>query len=130
MKKIKEVLVNFFTSIWLLIKKLGSIRGIISFLIVWLLISGSGLIVLGWIFDSQWLIGIGVGIYGFWLAPFTPLIPINLFLALLFQRFILLDRSISIAQIKEELAKVKKDRKKKQEEHEKEEDLDTIEKID
>ncbi len=39
--------------------------------------------------------------YAFWLGPFTPLIPINIGLAMLMQRFIFRDKSVSMESIKE-----------------------------
>lgn len=99
---------NVWITIWLFLKKLGSWRGVLSFLIVWLVISGSGLIVAGVILNNLWLIGLGTSIYAFWLLPLTPLIPVNLILALIIQRYVFRDKRISYKQIKEELNKIYK----------------------
>lgn len=96
---------------WYIIKSMGSWRGILSLILVWLIISGSGLFILGFVIRNNWLKGLGITIYAFWLAPFTPLIPINIALALFMQRYILLDKSISWSRIKEAFKEVKKDDK-------------------
>lgn len=110
MKNILKKFINFwkkfFLAMWILIKKLGSIRGIISFIIVWTILSGSGVFILGWIFRNPYLMGIGAGIFAFWTAPFTPLMPLTLVIALIFQRFVLLDKRVSMKQIKEEMSKL------------------------
>src|SRR5690606_1051018 len=106
LKKFINFWKKFFLAMWILIKKLGSIRGIISFIIVWTILSGSGVFILGWIFRNPYLMGIGAGIFAFWTAPFTPLMPLTLVIALIFQRFVLLDKRVSIKQIKEEMSKL------------------------
>lgn len=106
LKKFINFWKKFFLAMWILIKKLGSIRGIISFIIVWTILSGSGIFILGWIFRNPYLMGIGAGIFAFWTAPFTPLMPLTLVIALIFQRFVLLDKRVSMKQIKEEMSKL------------------------
>lgn len=106
LKKFINFWKKFFLAMWILIKKLGSIRGIISFIIVWTILSGSGVFILGWIFRNPYLMGIGAGIFAFWTAPFTPLMPLTLVIALIFQRFVLLDKRVSMKQIKEEMSKL------------------------
>lgn len=93
--------VRFWKGIWSVIKSMGNWKGVLSLLITWLLISGSGVSLLGIIIANTWLIGIGATIYAFWLGPFTPLIPINIGLAMLMQRFIFRDKSVSMESIKE-----------------------------
>lgn len=106
LKKFINFWKKFFLAMWILIKKLGSIRGIISFIIVWTILSGSGVFILGWILRNPYLMGIGAGIFAFWTAPFTPLMPLTLVIALIFQRFVLLDKRVSMKQIKEEMSKL------------------------
>lgn len=106
MKKIIKYIKNVWLTIWLLMKKLGSVKGVISFVMVWLIISGSGLIAVGILIQNGWLIGIGTSIYAFWLLPLTPLIPLNLALSLLVQRYVLMDKKISFKQIKKELKNI------------------------
>lgn len=75
------------------------IKGIPSILLSWLLISGSGLIGLGFILNNNKLKVIGLTIYAFWLTP----IPLNLFIiavALAIQRFIFRDKGVSPDMIK------------------------------
>lgn len=92
---------RFCKGIWAVVKSMGNWRGVLSLFIVWLIISGSGLIILGFIIRNNWLKGIGITMYAFWLGPFTPLIPINIGLAMLMQRFIFRDKSVSMESIKE-----------------------------
>jgi len=92
---------GFCKGIWAVVKSMGNWRGVLSLFIVWLIISGAGLIILGFIIRNNWLKGIGITMYAFWLGPFTPLIPINIGLAMLMQRFIFRDKSVSMESIKE-----------------------------
>ena len=91
---------RFWIGIWRVIKQMGSIRGVISLILVWFLISGVGLALVGALFKNGYLIGLGGLIFGFWAGPFTPLIPINIAIAMLFQRYVLRDKSIGWSNIK------------------------------
>lgn len=87
-----------FKTLILIMLQLG-IKGIPSILLSWLLISGSGLIGLGFILNNNKLKVIGLTIYAFWLTP----IPLNLFIiavALAIQRFIFRDKGVSLDMIK------------------------------
>ena len=87
-----------FKTLILIMLQLG-IKGIPSILLSWLLISGSGLIGLGFILGNNKLKVIGLTIYAFWLTP----IPLNLFtiaVALAIQRFIFRDKGVSPDMIK------------------------------
>ena len=86
--------------VWRVVKQMGSIRGVIALILVWLIISGSGVSLLGLILKNGYLIGLGATIYAFWLAPLTPLIPINIAIAMLFQRYVLRDKSVGWTEIK------------------------------
>jgi|SRR5690554_282294 len=101
MRKIWRYFINFWKGIWAVIKSMGNWRGVLSLLIVWLVVSGAGLVVLGFIFQNNWLKGIGLTIYAFWLGPFTPLIPLIIALAMVVQRFVFLDRNVSYKNVKE-----------------------------
>lgn len=103
---------RFLKGIWAVVKSMGNWRGVLSLFIVWLIISGSGLIILGFIIRNNWLKGIGITMYAFWLGPFTPLIPINIGLAMLMQRFIFRDKSVSMENIKEKFREGKEKGKK------------------
>lgn len=92
--------VNFWKGIWAVVKSMGNWKGVLSLLIVWLLISGSGVSLLGVIIANTWLIGIGATIYGFWLLPLTPLVPINIGIAMLMQRYVFRDKNVSFKAIK------------------------------
>ena len=92
--------VRFWKGIWAVVKSMGNWKGVLSLLITWLLISGSGVSLLGVIIANAWLIGIGITMYAFWLGPFTPLIPINIGLAMLMQRYVFRDKSVSWKAIK------------------------------
>ena len=92
--------VRFWKGIWAVVKSMGNWKGVLSLLIVWLLISGSGVALVGFIIQNGWLIGLGTTIYGFWLLPGTPLIAINIALAMLVQRFVFQDRNVTWHSIK------------------------------
>lgn len=92
--------VRFWKGIWAVVKSMGNWKGVLSLLIVWLLISGSGVALIGFILQNGWLIGLGTTIYGFWLLPATPLIAINIALAMLVQRFVFQDRNVTWQSIK------------------------------
>ena len=104
----KRKFINFWKGIWNVIKSMSNWKGVLSLILVWLIISGAGLILIGFIVGNVWLIGVGTSIYTFWLAPLTPLIPINIALALFVQRFIFRDKSVSIENIKQKFKEVKK----------------------
>lgn len=87
-----------FKTLILIMLQLG-IKGIPSVLLSWLLISGSGLIGLGFILGNSKLKVIGSLIYAFWLTP----IPLNLFIvavALAIQRYLFRDKRVSLNMIK------------------------------
>lgn len=80
------------------------IKGIPSILLAWLLISGSGLFIIGLIIKSATLKIIGATIYAFWLTP----IPLNLFIiavALVIQRYIFRDKTVTVKMIKDSFRK-------------------------
>ena len=79
---------------------MGNWKGVLSLLIVWVLISGSGVALVGFILQNGWLIGLGTTIYGFWLLPATPLIAINIGLAMVLQRFVFQDKNVTLKSIK------------------------------
>lgn len=85
-----------------MVKQMGSIKGVFSLLVVWLVFSGVGLALIGLVFRNGYLIGLGGLIFGFWAAPFTPLIPLCIAIAMLFQRYVLQDKSIGWTQIKKQ----------------------------
>lgn len=91
-KKIWLGFKSFWKLIWQLLLEMKSIRGIIALIITWLALSGVGLIVIGFVIKNAWLIGVGTAMWLFWLAPFTPLIPITLAVAVFIKRYILRDK--------------------------------------
>lgn len=91
----------FWIGVWRTIKSMGTWRGALSLLIVWLTLSGAGLIALGFILAIPSLTVLGATIYGIWLLPLTPLMPITIGLAMLMQRYIFRDRSVGWSVIKE-----------------------------
>lgn len=99
--KITTFIIHIWVGIWNVIKSMGNWKGVISLLITWLILSGSGLIIIGWIFAIKKLVIIGISIYGFWLLPLTPLIPITIMIAMLIQKFVFVDKNVSIKNIKE-----------------------------
>lgn len=107
--------VNFWKGIWAIVKSMGSWKGVVSLILVWLIISGSGVALVGFILQNAWLIGVGTSIYTFWLLPLTPMIPINIALAMAVQRFIFQDRNVSIKSIKEKFKEAFKKEEKENE---------------
>lgn len=99
-KKTFNWFIRFWKGIWAIIKSMGNWKGVTSLIITWLIISGSGVSIVGILIANAWLIGIGATIYGFWLLPLTPLIPINIAIAMLIQRFIFRDKNVSFNVIK------------------------------
>ena len=91
---------RFLVGVWRVVKQMGSIRGVIALILVWLIISGSGVSLLGLILKNGYLIGLGATIYAFWLAPFTPLIPINIAIAMIIQRYVFRDKRVGLSNIK------------------------------
>lgn len=91
----------FWIGVWKTIKSMGTWRGVLSLLIVWLTISGAGLIALGFALAIPKLSVLGATIYGIWLLPFTPLMPITIGIAMLIQRYVFRDKSVGWSHIKE-----------------------------
>ena len=112
--KILKLFINFWKAIWNVIKSMKGWRGVLSLLIVWLVVSGAGVIILGYILAVPILRTIGYSIYAFWLGPFTPLIPLTIALALVVQRYIFQDKSISVENIKKQF-KISFENEKKKE---------------
>jgi len=108
MKKLWEIIVSFFRGMWFIIRTMGNWKGILSLVIVWLAISGSGLVIVGFIFNFRYLIWLGTTIYGLWLMPYFPLIPINIVIALLFQRYVFRDKNVGLSKIKDTLRQITK----------------------
>lgn len=100
LKKWFNWFIRFWKGIWAIIKSMGNWKGVTSLIITWLIISGSGVSIVGILIANAWLIGIGATIYGFWLLPLTPLIPINIAIAMLIQRVIFRDKNVSFKVIK------------------------------
>ncbi len=92
--------IRFWKGVWAVVKSMGNWKGVLSLLIVWVLISGSGVALVGFILQNGWLIGLGTTIYGFWLLPATPLIAINIGLAMVLQRFVFQDKNVTLKSIK------------------------------
>src|SRR5678816_565699 len=107
--------IRFLKGLWNVIKSMGNLKGVLALLITWLIISGSGLIILGFIFAIPKLTFIGTSIYAFWLLPLTPLIPINIGIAVLVQKYVFRDKNVSWENIKKQFAKVREKEKEKEE---------------
>ena len=91
---------QFWIGVWRIIKQIGSVRGVIALILTWLALSGVGVGFVGIILNNAYLVGLGGTIVAFWVAPFTPLIPICIAIAMLFQRYVLRDKSVGWKQIK------------------------------
>lgn len=91
---------RFWKGIWRVIKQMGSIRGVIALIFTWLLLSGVGVGLVGIILNNAYLVGLGGTIVAFWVAPFTPLIPITIAVSMLIQRYVLRDKRVGWSNIK------------------------------
>lgn len=107
MKKFWNKTKLFFKGLWAVVKSMGNWKGVLSLLIVWLVLSGVGLAIVGFIVKNKWLIGIGGSVFAFWAGPFTPLIPLTIAIAMLVQRYIFRDKNVSIKMIREKFKEVK-----------------------
>ena len=107
MRKLWNKTKLFFKGLWAVIKSMGNWKGVSSLLIVWIILSGVGLAIVGFIVKNKWLIGVGVSIFTFWAGPFTPLIPITIAIAMVVQRYIFRDKNVSIKMIREKFKEVK-----------------------
>lgn len=61
---------------------------------------------LGFIINNAYLKYIGGVMFLFWLGPMTPLVPIVIALALVFQRYILRDKNVGIYIIKDKFREI------------------------
>lgn len=105
MKRFIDFWKHFWIGIFRVIKQIGSIRGIIALILTWLLLSGVGVIFVGIILNNAYLVGLGGTMIAFWLAPFTPLIPITIAISMLVQRYVFQDKRVSWKKIKEQFTK-------------------------
>lgn len=113
MKKALKWFAQFWVGIWKVVKSMSNWKGVVSLFLSWLILSGAGVSLIGFIIGNKYLIGLGVTIYGFWLLPLTPLTLITVAVAMLMQRFIFRDRNVSWhsikAKFKEAFKKVNED---------------------
>lgn len=93
--------VRLWKGIWAVLRSMGNWKGVVSLITVWIVISGAGVAIVGVVIQNNYLIGLGSAIFAFWAGPFTPLIPLNIALAMAIQRFVFRDKSITIKSIKE-----------------------------
>lgn len=114
MKRFWKKFKNFWKGIWNVVKSMGNWKGVVSLLITWLTISGAGLIILGYILAIPKLKIIGVSIYAFWLAPFTPLMAITIGIAMIIQKYVFRDKNVSWQNIKERFKEAYNEENKKE----------------
>ena len=91
---------KFLKGLWLVVTSMGNWKGVTSLIIVWLILSGIGVAIVGFIIQNTWLVGVGLGIFAFWAGPGTPLMLVVVAIAMIVQRYIFQDRSVSVANIK------------------------------
>lgn len=91
---------KFLKGLWLVVTSMGNWKGVTSLIIVWLILSGIGIAIVGFIIQNTWLVGVGLGIFAFWAGPGTPLMLVVVAIAMIVQRYIFQDRSVSVANIK------------------------------
>lgn len=94
-KRIINFFVKLFILIWETIKTMKTKRGILSLFLSFMIFVGWAyvFIVIGTISSNATLVAIGTTVALFWIGPFTPLFPIIILCAFLFQRYIFHDRS-------------------------------------
>lgn len=102
----KRKFINFWKGIWEVVKSMSNWKGITSLFLVWFLLSGVGISTLGIIIANKYLIGLGGVIFGFWIAPGTPLMLITIAVALVVQRFVFQDKSVSWKIIKQKFKEI------------------------
>lgn len=100
MRKIIDFWKHFWLGVWRIIKQIGSIRDIIALICSWIVLSGVGVGFIGIILKNGYLVGLGGTMVAFWVAPFTPLIPITIAVSMLIQRYVFMDKRISYKKIK------------------------------
>ena len=83
-----------------IIKEINTWRGRISLLLTWFLLSGTFLVILGIIIGNNALYLTGLGLWVMWLGPGTPLLLLVIALSMIIQRWVFLDRSVSMETIK------------------------------
>ena len=85
---------KFFKGLLRLIKSMGSIKGLISLFISFMIYVGWAivLLIIGIIIGDAWLISVGTGTILFWAGPFTPMWMLIIGTAIFIQRFILRDK--------------------------------------
>lgn len=85
---------KFFKGLWRLIKSMGTIKGLISLFLSFMIYVGWAivLLIIGIIIGDAWLISVGTGTILFWAGPFTPMWMLIIGTAIFIQRFILRDK--------------------------------------
>ena len=102
MKRFIDLWKQFWIGVWRIIKQIGSIRGVIALIFTWLALSGVGVGFVGIVLKNAYLVGLGSTMVAFWVAPFTPLIPITIAISMLIQRYVFQDKRVSWKQIKKQ----------------------------
>ena len=100
MKRFIDFWKRFWIGIWCIIKQIGSVRGVIALILTWLLLSGVGVGFVGIVLKNGYLMGLGGTMVAFWVAPFTPLIPITIAVSMLIQRYVFRDKRVGWSNIK------------------------------
>ncbi len=90
----KQVIKKFFKWLWALIKSFGTIKGLISLFISFIIWYGwlLAFIVFGIIFKITWMYSLGISGVLFWAGPFTPFFPIFLGTATFFRKVVFKDK--------------------------------------
>lgn len=106
MRWIKKLIIWFYKvllALWKIVKSMKGWKGVTSLVISFMLFAGWAYIMaaVGWVIGNTWMMGVGAAVILFWIGPFTPLFGIVIAFALIIQRFVFLDKSISWQNIKE-----------------------------
>lgn len=102
---LKQSLVATWAVLKEVFRQINSWQGWLSYGIVWLILSGAGLLIVGFIIKSHMIKSVATTIIIFWTGPGTPLVPIALATGLTFQRYVLGDKSVNPKKIAVEFKK-------------------------
>lgn len=85
---------KFFKWLWALIKSFGTVKGLLSLFISFVIFYGwlLAFIVIGTIFNIKWMYSIGIGGVLFWAGPFTPFFPMFLGFATFLRKVVFRDK--------------------------------------
>lgn len=109
LKKLWEITKRVLKTTWFTLKAMNNWMGRITLILVWVVLSGAGTYILGWILRSKILRNISLLVMAFWAGPWTPLIPITIVVSVFIRSVIFRDPSVSVEMIMKEFKRTKGD---------------------